>query len=69
MVFLSYLWSEAKFSDMNKVQKQRGSIVLHKETRDGTDYIRIEYANSLRLSPCCSPKTRAWKWLVTALHT
>ena len=46
MVFLSYLWSEAKFSDMNKVQKQRGSIVLHKETRDGTDYIRIEYANS-----------------------
>ena len=46
MVFLSYLWSEAKFSDMDKVQKQRGSIVLHKETRDGADYIRIEYANS-----------------------
>ena len=38
--------SEAKFSDMDKVQKQRGSIVLHKETRDGADYIRIEYANS-----------------------
>ena len=34
------------FSDMDKVQKQRGSIVLHKETRDGADYIRIEYANS-----------------------
>ena len=31
---------------MDKVQKQRGSIVLHKETRDGADYIRIEYANS-----------------------
>ena len=46
MVFLSYLCSEAKFSDMDKVQKQRGSIVLHKETRDGADYIRIEYANS-----------------------
>ena len=46
MVFLSYLWSEAKFSDMDKVQKQRGSIVLHKETRDGADYIWIEYANS-----------------------
>ena len=31
---------------MDKVQKQRGSIVLHKETRDGADYIRVEYANS-----------------------
>ena len=31
---------------MDKVQKQRGSIVLHKETRDGADYIRIEYASS-----------------------
>ena len=31
---------------MDNVQKQRGSIVLHKETRDGADYIRIEYANS-----------------------
>ena len=46
MVFLSYLWSEAKFSDMDKVQKQRGSIVLYKEERNGADYIRIEYVNS-----------------------
>lgn len=43
---LSYLWSEAKFSDMDKVQKQRGSIVLYKEERNGADYIRIEYVNS-----------------------
>ena len=53
---------------MDKVQKQRGSIVLHKETRDGADYIRIEYANS-QAEPNCSPKTRVWKWLATALHT
>ena len=46
MIFLSYLWSEAKFSDMDKVQKQRGSIVLYKEERNGADYIRIEYVNS-----------------------
>lgn len=45
-VFILSLEHEAKFSDMDKVQKQRGSIVLHKETRDGADYIRIEYANS-----------------------
>lgn len=45
-VFVLSLEHEAKFSDMDKVQKQRGSIVLHKETRDGADYIRIEYANS-----------------------
>ncbi len=31
---------------MDNVRKQRGSIVLHKETRDGADYIRIEYVNS-----------------------
>lgn len=31
---------------MDNVQKQRGSIVLHKETRDGADYIRIEHADS-----------------------
>ena len=31
---------------MDKVQKQRGSIVLFKEERNGADYIRIEYANS-----------------------
>ena len=45
-VFVLSLEHEAKFSDMDNVQKQRGSIVLHKETRDGADYIRIEYANS-----------------------
>ena len=56
MVFLSYLWSEAKFSDMDKVQKQRGSIVLHKETRDGADYIRIEYANSQAVALLDIPK-------------
>lgn len=31
---------------MDKVQKQRGSIVLYKEERNGADYIRIEYVNS-----------------------
>lgn len=45
-IFVLSLEHEAKFSDMDKVQKQRGSIVLHKETRDGADYIRIEYASS-----------------------
>ena len=45
-VFVLSLEHEAKFSDMDKVQKQRGSIVLHKETRNDADYIRVEYANS-----------------------
>ena len=31
---------------MDNVQKQRGSIVLYKEERNGADYIRIEYVNS-----------------------
>lgn len=31
---------------MDNVRKQRGSIVLYKETRDGTDYIRIAYAGN-----------------------
>ena len=31
---------------MGNVYKQKGSIVLYKEKRNGTDYIRIEYANS-----------------------
>ena len=31
---------------MDKVQKQRGIIVLYKEERNGADYIRIEYVNS-----------------------
>ena len=33
MWYFSYLWSKAKFSDMDKVQKQRGSIVLYKEKK------------------------------------
>lgn len=35
---------EVNFGNMDKVQKQRGSTVPHKATRDGVDYIRIEYA-------------------------
>lgn len=31
---------------MDKVQKQRGSIVLFKEARNGADYIRIEYSGN-----------------------
>lgn len=34
------------FSTMDHVRKQRGSIVLYKEKRNGADYIRIEYADS-----------------------
>ncbi len=47
MTFLFYLWSMKQNSaTWIRFQKQRGSIVLHKETRDGADYIRVEYANS-----------------------
>ncbi len=31
---------------MNKAQKQRGNIVLHKDSYDGQDCIRIDYADS-----------------------
>ena len=31
---------------MDKVQKQRGSIVLFKEARNGADYIRIDYSGN-----------------------
>ncbi len=34
------------FSTMDHVRKQRGSIVLYKEKRNGADYIRIKYADS-----------------------
>ena len=34
------------FSTMDHVRKQRGSIVLYKEKRNGADYIRIEYTDS-----------------------
>lgn len=47
MTFLSYLWgNEAIFSHMDKVQKQRGSIALYKETRGGADCIRIAYVGN-----------------------
>lgn len=31
---------------MDKAQRQRGSIILHKEEKDGVDYVRIEYAGN-----------------------
>ena len=31
---------------MDKAQRQRGSIVLHKEEKDGVDYVRIVYAGN-----------------------
>ena len=31
---------------MDKVQRQRGSIVLHKEEMNGVDYVRIGYAGN-----------------------
>ena len=31
---------------MDKVQRQRGSIVLHKEEKNGVDYVRIGYAGN-----------------------
>lgn len=45
---------------MEKAQRQRGSIVLHKEEKDGVDYVRIEYAGNGAI-PCCSPRIQAWK--------
>ena len=41
---------------MDKVQKQRGSIVLYKEERNGADYIRIEYVNSQAVALLDIPK-------------
>ena len=45
-LFHIFAFNDITFSNMDNVRKQRGSIVLHKETRDGADYIRIEYVNS-----------------------
>ena len=53
---------------MDKVQKQRGSIVLHKETSDGADYIPVDYANSQAIARLLD-KTQARKWPATTLHT
>lgn len=46
LIFSYICGNDITFSYMDNVQKQRGSIVLHKETRDGADYIRIEHADS-----------------------
>ena len=35
---------------MDNVQKQRGNVVLYKEQKDGTDYIRVEYAENGEIS-------------------
>ena len=48
---------EAKFSHMDNVRKQRGSIILYKETRDGTDYIRIAYAGNGEISSLLAQDT------------
>ena len=39
---------------MNKAQKQRGNIVLHKDSYDGQDCIRIDYADSQVLASMLS---------------
>lgn len=42
-----YLWAEKQLcAVMNKAQKQRGNIVLHKDSYNGQDCIRIDYADS-----------------------
>ena len=42
---------------MDNIRKQRGNIVLHKETRDGADYIRIAYADSGEISSLLAQDT------------
>ena len=50
---------------MDHVRKQRGSIVLYKEKRNGADYIRIEYADSEWKIQCkLPPKTKRFCPLV-----
>lgn len=46
LLFFLSLEHESIFSDMDNVQKQRETIVLYKEKRDGQDCIRIEHSNS-----------------------
>ena len=44
---------------MDKAQRQRGSIVLHKEEKNGMDYVRIGYAGNgaIPLLPALTPAT------------
>jgi len=50
-----YLWAEKQLcAVMNKAQKQRGNIVLHKDSYDGQDCIRIDYADSQVLASMLS---------------
>ena len=42
---------------MDNVQKQRESIVLYKEIRNGQDYIGIDYANSQVIALALSQDT------------
>ena len=46
LLFFLSLEHESIFSNMDNVQKQRETIVLYKEKRDGQDCIRIEHSNS-----------------------
>ena len=55
---------------MDKVQRQRGSIVLHKEEKNGVDYVRIGYAGNgaIPLLLALTPATHLWEQ-GTDLHT
>lgn len=55
--FILSLGHEAKFSDMDKIRKQRGNIVLYKEEKDGADYIRIAYADNGEISSLLAQDT------------
>ena len=49
-LFLYICSNDFIFSYMDNVQKQRGNVVLYKEQKDGTDYIRVEYAENGEIS-------------------
>ena len=54
---------------MDKIQRQRGSIVLHKEEKDGVDYVRIGYAGNGAIPlPHLTPATHLLEQ-GTDLHT
>lgn len=55
---------------MDKAQRQRGSIVLHKEEKNGVDYVRIGYAGNgaISLLPALTLATHLLKQ-GTDLHT
>ena len=57
MLFSLSLEHEPIFSNMDNVQKQRESIVLYKEIRNGQDYIGIDYANSQAIALALSQDT------------